>query len=60
MNKPLRLLTIFGTRPEASKMCPVVLAAQAEPQIESILCVTAQHRQMLDQVLDAFSVKPDY
>ena len=60
MNKPLRLLTIFGTRPEASKMCPVVLAAQAEPQIESILCVTAQHRQMLDQVLNAFSVKPDY
>jgi UDP-N-acetylglucosamine 2-epimerase (non-hydrolysing) len=60
MNKTLRLLTIFGTRPEASKMCPVVLAAQAEPQIESILCVTAQHRQMLDQVLNAFSVKPDY
>lgn len=56
----LRLLTIFGTRPEASKMCPVVLAAQANPNIESILCVTAQHRQMLDQVLDAFQVVPDY
>jgi UDP-N-acetylglucosamine 2-epimerase (non-hydrolysing) len=56
----LRLLTIFGTRPEASKMCPVVLAAQANPNIESILCVTAQHRQMLDQVLDAFKVVPDY
>jgi len=56
----LRLLTIFGTRPEASKMCPVVLAAQANPNIDSLLCVTAQHRQMLDQVLDAFQVVPDY
>ncbi len=56
----LRLLTIFGTRPEASKMCPVVLAAQADPNIESLLCVTAQHRQMLDQVLDAFQVVPDF
>jgi len=59
-NGKLRLLTIFGTRPEASKMCPVVLAAKANPNIESILCVTAQHRQMLDQVLDAFQVIPDF
>lgn len=60
MGEKLRLLTIFGTRPEASKMCPVVLAAQQHPQIESILCVTAQHRQMLDQVLNAFQVIPDF
>ena len=60
MGEKLRLLTIFGTRPEASKMCPVVLAAQADPNIESLLCVTAQHRQMLDQVLDAFQVVPDF
>ena len=60
MDKKLRLLTIFGTRPEASKMCPVVLAARSNPQIEPLLCVTAQHRQMLDQVLDAFNIQPDY
>src|SRR5665648_233079 len=60
MEKQLRLLTIFGTRPEASKMCPVVLAARSNPQIESLLCVTAQHRQMLDQVLEAFNIHPDY
>jgi UDP-N-acetylglucosamine 2-epimerase (non-hydrolysing) len=60
MDKPLRLLTIFGTRPEASKMCPVVLSARSNPQIESLLCVTAQHRQMLDQVLEAFNIVPDY
>ena len=60
MNNKIRLLTIFGTRPEASKMCPVVLEAQSNPAIESILCVTAQHRQMLDQVLDAFQVTPDF
>ncbi len=60
MEKKLRLLTIFGTRPEASKMCPVVLEAQSNPEVESILCVTAQHRQMLDQVLDAFKITPDF
>jgi len=60
MNNKIRLLTIFGTRPEASKMCPVVLEAQSNPAIESILCVTAQHRQMLDQVLNAFQVTPDF
>ncbi len=56
----LRLLNIFGTRPEAVKMCPVVQVAQSHPDIESFLCVTAQHRQMLDQVLNAFNVVPDF
>jgi UDP-N-acetylglucosamine 2-epimerase (non-hydrolysing) len=54
-------MTIFGTRPEAIKMAPLVLELQKHPeQIESIVTVTAQHRQMLDQVLDIFSIQPDY
>jgi UDP-N-acetylglucosamine 2-epimerase (non-hydrolysing) len=59
MGKKLRLLTIFGTRPEATKMCPVVLAAQAHPDVDALLCVTAQHREMLDQVLNVYGVIPD-
>ena len=46
----MRILSIFGTRPEAVKMAPVVIALESEPGIESIVCVTAQHREMLDQV----------
>lgn len=57
---PLRVLSIFGTRPEAVKMAPVVQALQAHPNIDSKVCVTAQHREMLDQVLDLFSIKPDH
>jgi UDP-N-acetylglucosamine 2-epimerase (non-hydrolysing) len=54
-------MTIFGTRPEAVKMAPLVLELQKHPEeIESIVCVTAQHRQMLDQVLDFFKIQPDY
>ncbi len=56
----LKVLTVFGTRPEAIKMAPVVLALQNEAEIESIVCVTAQHRQMLDQVLNLFNIQPDY
>lgn len=59
MNK-LRVMTVFGTRPEAVKMAPLVKELEKCDQIESIVCVTAQHRQMLDQVLDIFSIKPDY
>lgn len=55
-----KVMTVFGTRPEAIKMAPVVLGLQADEQIESIVCATAQHRQMLDQVLDLFEIKPDY
>lgn len=50
----------FGTRPEAIKMCPLVKELQTRKNIETIVCVTGQHREMLDQVLDAFDVKPDY
>ncbi len=56
----LRVLTVFGTRPEAIKMAPVVLGLQQAEGIESLVCVTAQHRQMLDQVLDLFEITPDY
>jgi UDP-N-acetylglucosamine 2-epimerase (non-hydrolysing) len=58
--KPLRVLSIFGTRPEAVKMAPVVQALQAHPGIDSQVCVTAQHREMLDQVLSLFSITPDH
>ncbi|WP_139996899.1 MULTISPECIES: non-hydrolyzing UDP-N-acetylglucosamine 2-epimerase [Paenibacillus] len=57
----LKVMTIFGTRPEAVKMAPLVLELQKrEDEIESIVCVTAQHRQMLDQVLDFFEIHPNY
>ena len=55
-----KVLTVFGTRPEAIKMAPLVHKLAAEPSIESRVCVTAQHREMLDQVLHLFSIKPDY
>lgn len=55
-----RVLSVFGTRPEAIKMAPVVRRLAAAPEVESKVCVTAQHRQMLDQVLDIFSITPDY
>jgi len=56
----LKILTIFGTRPEAIKMAPIVLGLQQEEGMESVVCVTAQHRQILDQVLDLFEIMPDY
>ncbi len=59
MNK-IKVMSIFGTRPEAIKMAPVVKALENDKAIESIVCVTAQHREMLDQVLDLFDIKPDY
>ena len=57
--KEIRVLSIFGTRPEAVKMAPVVKALEAAEGIESIVCVTAQHREMLDQVLELFDIQPD-
>ncbi len=54
-----RILTVFGTRPEAIKMAPVVRALAADPYFDSRVCVTAQHRQMLDQVLHLFEIQPD-
>ncbi|MFS0862279.1 non-hydrolyzing UDP-N-acetylglucosamine 2-epimerase [Fredinandcohnia sp. 179-A 10B2 NHS] len=61
MTKRIKVMTIFGTRPEAIKMAPLVLELNKYPdEIESIVTVTAQHRQMLDQVLEIFDIKPDY
>lgn len=56
----LRVLSVFGTRPEAIKMAPIVLRLAEMPGIEARVCVTAQHRQMLDQVLELFQIRPDY
>ncbi len=55
-----KVMLVFGTRPEAIKMCPLVKELKTRKNIETVVCVTGQHRQMLDQVLDAFKVKPDY
>jgi len=55
----VKVLSIFGTRPEAVKMAPVVQALMREPKIDSRVCVTAQHREMLDQVLELFKINPD-
>lgn len=55
-----KVLLVFGTRPEAIKMAPVVKELRERPEITPIVCVTAQHRGMLDQVLDVFNIKPDY
>ncbi len=59
-SNPYKILTVFGTRPEAIKMAPLVNKLSTISNIESRLCVTAQHREMLDQVLELFSIKPDY
>ena len=53
-------MLVFGTRPEAIKMCPLVNELKKHEELETVVCVTGQHRQMLDQVLQAFDVKPDY
>lgn len=58
--KKIKVMTIFGTRPEAIKMAPLVLELEKNENIDSIVCVTAQHREMLDQVLEIFNIKPDY
>ncbi|GAA4765729.1 non-hydrolyzing UDP-N-acetylglucosamine 2-epimerase [Novosphingobium ginsenosidimutans] len=60
MTQPAKILVIFGTRPEAIKLFPVIRALQADPRFTPMVCVSAQHRQMLDQVLDIAAIKPDY
>ena len=55
-----RIMTVFGTRPEAIKMCPLILELKKRKNIETIVCVTGQHRQMLDQVLTTFGIVPDF
>jgi UDP-N-acetylglucosamine 2-epimerase (non-hydrolysing) len=56
----MKVMAVFGTRPEAIKMCPVIKELKSRSHIQTIVCVTGQHRQMLDQVLAAFEVKPEY
>ena len=55
-----KVMLVFGTRPEAIKMCPLVNELKSRKKLQTIVCVTGQHRQMLDQVLQAFAVQPDY
>ncbi len=57
--RPIRVMLVFGTRPEAIKMCPLLLELKSRPAFETTLCVTGQHREMLAQVLSAFGVEPD-
>ena len=56
----IKVMTVFGTRPEAIKMAPLVLALRADERFEAITTVTAQHREMLDSALEIFKIKPDY
>ncbi len=58
--KKIKVMSVFGTRPEATKMAPIIKELEKHEEIESIVTVTAQHRQMLDQVLELFSITPDY
>ena len=58
--KKKKVMCVFGTRPEAIKICPLVNEMKKRPTLEVVVCVTAQHRQMLDQVLATFNVTPDY
>lgn len=60
MTRPIKVLLIFGTRPEAIKMAPVVKVLAADPRFDARVCVTAQHREMLDQVLDLFGIVPHH
>ena len=56
----IKVMSVFGTRPEAIKMAPLVKELEKRKEVESIVCVTAQHREMLDQVLETFKITPDY
>lgn len=58
--KKLKVLTVFGTRPEGIKLAPVIKALERNNKVESVTCITAQHREMLDQVLNLFQIEPDY
>lgn len=58
--KKIKVMLVFGTRPEAIKMCPLVKFMKRDERVEPIVCVTAQHREMLDSVLEIFNIKPDY
>ena len=55
-----KIMLVFGTRPEAIKMCPLVNELKKRKNLQTVVCVTGQHRQMLDQVLETFEIVPDY
>ena len=55
-----KVMVVFGTRPEAIKMCPLVKELRSRDKLDTVVCVTGQHREILDQVLKAFDVTPDY
>ena len=59
-NKKIKLAVVFGTRPEAIKLVPVIQNLSGDPQFQVVNIVTAQHREMLDQVLKTFSIRPQY
>ena len=56
----MKIITIFGTRPEAIKMCPLILQLKKTRQIECVVCLTGQHKEMLSQVMDIFKIRADY
>ena len=56
----MKVMSVFGTRPEAIKMCPLILEMENHSEIESVVCLTGQHREMLDQVMKIFGVKAQY
>ena len=56
----MKILIVFGTRPEAIKMCPLILELNKNPDIKCSVCLTGQHKEMLDQVIDTFEVNVDY
>ena len=60
MSKRIKVMSVFGTRPEAIKMAPLVLELQKHPELESVVCITAQHREMLDSVMYCFGIRADY
>src|SRR5690242_15789522 len=60
MQRKMKVAVIFGTRPEAIKLAPVILALKRDADFDCRVCVTGQHRQMLDQVLDVFGIKPEF
>lgn len=60
-DRPIKVLVVFGTRPEAIKMCPLVQELESRPnEFQTVVCVTGQHREMLKQVLEVFGIQPDY
>lgn len=59
-NKRVKVMSVFGARPEAIKICPLMLELQKAAEIQSVVCLTGQHRQMLDQGMEVFDVRGDY